>query len=316
MKTLPGIIDIAVPTYNCARWFDEFIESILAQDCQDWRIVTRDDGSRDETRQTVLRWQAKLGDKLHVIENPGNVNLGMVGNYDAVLQACTGHFVALSDPDDVWMPGKLSRIAQALREAELAWGEATPLIVCTDAEVVDEKTACIAPSFWRWARMKTKFVSIFSRMLVESPVLTSTIILNQPVLKRAMPLAGAAVCPDWWLALVTCAFGKIVVLDEKTICYRRHGHNDSLTPLSRERNILKRAAGAHAKARFLLTQISPQARAFCERFEPLLAEPDTRAARAATMLHSMPSPKAQFTIFKHRLLFSSTLKQVAMYLCL
>src|SRR5689334_14259340 len=99
------LIDIAVPTYNCATWLDTFLESIVSQDSQDWRILTRDDGSTDATLATIAAWKTRLGDRLVILAD-GEGNLGPVGNYDAVLRLSRAPIIMLADPDDLWLPGK------------------------------------------------------------------------------------------------------------------------------------------------------------------------------------------------------------------
>ena len=75
-------IDIAVPTYNCALWIDVFVQSVLAQDEPNWRIITRDDGSNDDTAACISRWAEKLGERLLCLPNKTKENLGPVGNYN------------------------------------------------------------------------------------------------------------------------------------------------------------------------------------------------------------------------------------------
>ena len=43
------MITILMSTYNGARYIEAQLDSILAQDMPDWRLVVRDDGSTDGT---------------------------------------------------------------------------------------------------------------------------------------------------------------------------------------------------------------------------------------------------------------------------
>jgi glycosyltransferase involved in cell wall biosynthesis len=198
-------IDIAVPTYNQAPWIDQFFESLVAQDYEDWQVVARDDASTDRTGDRLRYWQSCLGSRMVVMPDSGSRNLGMIGNYDAVLAATTSRWVMFADADDVWRPGKISLTARLMRKTEEALGPTVPLIISTDAEVVDSDLKEVAPSYWSWSRMNPSFSGVLRRMVVESPVLTSTMIVNRLCLildcrspgRRRVPTGGQGL----WLAL-------------------------------------------------------------------------------------------------------------------
>lgn len=173
------LIDIAVPTYNCARWIDEFMESLVIQDYTNWRIITRDDGSKDDTVALVAAWKERLGARMEIIENLEETNLGAVGNYDRLLQNCNASLVMMGDPDDVWKPGKITLVLNAMLEAERTYGSELPIIICTDAEMVDANLKPISPSFWKWTQVRSEFLSVVPRMLMENPALGATMIINE-----------------------------------------------------------------------------------------------------------------------------------------
>lgn len=312
-------IDIAVPAYNCGCWIDGFFESVLAQDHAGWRIVARDDASTDQTASRLASWQSRLKERMVTVDGSGTRNLGMVGNYDAVLAATTARWVMLADPDDVWQPGKISLTLRAMREAEAAAGQETAVIVCTDAEVVDSALRPVAPSYWRWSRMNPAFADVFHRLVVESPVLTSTMIVNRALLNLALPLAGAAACPDWWPALVAGAFGRVVRLPARTVKYRRHPSNDSLDPFSSTltgamRRTFADLGAPRRRVERLVRQFAPQASAFAARFHERLSAPDLAALEAASHLHCLGSLARRWAVVRHDLWFSSPWKNIGFML--
>lgn len=310
-------IDIAVPTYNCSRWIDAFMNSILTQDDQDWRIVTRDDGSSDDTAERVAAWAKKFGERLMILPNETKENLGPVGSYNCLLGATTAPWVMLADPDDEWKPSKIRISLATMRSAEAESNVPMPVIAFCDAEVIDEAGQKISRSYWQWSRQTPRPNQQFSRTLVDSAAISSGMIVNRAVLDKALPIAGSYSSQDWWLLLVATAFGKVMVIPDTLFRYRRHGYNDSQAPLTSTfvsglRNLPK----AHGKLEKLLRGISLQARVFYTRFDPTLSPVERRALRVAMHLPSENWLKRRFLIVRHKLFFSSTLKNVAMLLFL
>src|SRR5262249_18463194 len=102
------IVEIAMPTHNCAPWLGEFMNSLIAQDFANWRFFARDDGSTDETGRLLSEWQTRLKNRMVVLSDSGTRNLGVIGNYNRILEATSTDWVMSADPDDVWLPCKIS----------------------------------------------------------------------------------------------------------------------------------------------------------------------------------------------------------------
>jgi len=310
-------IDIAVTAYNCAPWIDAFFESVLAQDFTDWRVVARDDASADGTAARLVWWQSRLSDRMIIVDGPGPGNLGMVGNYDAVLAATKAPFVMFADPDDVWQPGKITQTYRAICEAEAVSGARTPVLVCTDAQVVNQYLQLMDKSYWRWAHVNPDLADNLHRLAVESPVLAPMV--NRALLQLALPLTGAAACPDWWPALVAGAFGQIVRLPATTFLYRRHPANDSADPFGSTvagaiRRTLADFGEPRRRVKLLLRQLAPQAGAFAARFRDRLQPRDLAAFEAAARLPSLGALARRWAVIRYDLWFSSPLKNVGFLL--
>jgi len=310
-------VDIAMPTYNCAPWLSQTMDSILAQDFCGWRLIVRDDRSADDTNRKLADWQTRLGERMTILPDSGARNLGVTGNYNAVLSAATAAWVMSADPDDVWLPGKILRTCQAMRQAEAEFGDATPIAVCTDAAVVDGTGKPIAPSYWRWSRLRPTRIGEAPRVAMESVALGSTMMMNRALLEAALPIPATAPYQDWWLALVAAAFGHLIALSEQTILYRRHGGNETTDPYS---SALGRALGravtapgaARRRLRQVVAQSSAIAGALVQRYRSRLEPRDVTALELLAKLPSLGPLERRIAVLRHRLWFSSRVKNLGL----
>lgn len=89
-------VSIIMPAYNAERFLERAVHSVLAQTCNDWRLIIIDDGSTDSTlelAQTFAAADARIT-VLHQ-ENAGQANATNAG-----IAAAQTEWVACVDADD------------------------------------------------------------------------------------------------------------------------------------------------------------------------------------------------------------------------
>src|ERR1035437_7682203 len=99
-------ISIIIPTYNCEKFIERAIESVLNQTFQDFEIIVVDDLSKDNTVSVVKDLQKK-DSRIKLIELDKNSG-GPALPKNKGFEVSTGEFVAYLDQDDEWLPNKLS----------------------------------------------------------------------------------------------------------------------------------------------------------------------------------------------------------------
>lgn len=106
---------VLMATHDGIRWLDEQLGSILDQRGVDVRVVVFDDGSTDGTDVYLGRVAASDG-RVHLLP-PGRAGSASGAFYHLIKNAEVrpDEFVAFSDQDDVWMPGKLARSVSVLQ---------------------------------------------------------------------------------------------------------------------------------------------------------------------------------------------------------
>lgn len=230
MNNLPRLA-VLLPTYNGASYLGQQLDSILSQTFSNLVIVTRDDGSTDTTMDIVKAYQLRDPQRFHVVADQSG-NLGPSGNFSLLMQYVLDNRsllgldsarVLLCDQDDVWQRDKVQREFDALRVLEAQWPD-QPLLVHSDLVVVDVALQPIADSFLAYHGLDGRRNAL--RNIVFSNTVTGcTVLLNEALLRKALPIPTTAIMHDWWLALVAAAFGHIRFLPERTVQYRQHGGN-------------------------------------------------------------------------------------------
>lgn len=99
---------VIIACYNAANTLAETLASLQNQDEQDWEAICIDDGSTDSTR-SLLHIAADMDRRIRTI---AKVNEGpsVARNMGAAM--AKSDWIAFLDADDIWLPQKLSHVAQ------------------------------------------------------------------------------------------------------------------------------------------------------------------------------------------------------------
>ena len=110
MSDAAPFFSVVIPLYNRADIVGDTIRSVQAQDWQDFEIVVIDDGSRDDPAPVI----DAIGDPRVRYIRQDNAGGGAARNHG--IKAARGRYIAFLDSDDLFLPGKLSIMAQALKD--------------------------------------------------------------------------------------------------------------------------------------------------------------------------------------------------------
>ena len=92
-------VTVAIPTYNRSALLKEALQSALAQDYQDMRIVVIDNASPDDTAETV---RSLADSRVTYIRNERNI--GLLGNLNRALAENSSPYLTILLDDDVLVP--------------------------------------------------------------------------------------------------------------------------------------------------------------------------------------------------------------------
>lgn len=218
-------IEVLMAVYNGSAYIREQIDSILNQTYENWHLTISDDGSTDGTDLIADEYAAKYPEKITRVYS--GVRFGNARDHFMWLsENCTSRYMLYSDQDDVFNPEKMSRLMDAMQNAERQWGRDLPILVFSDQTVVDEKLNVIEPSLMRC--QKQAFDSFdYHAILIQNVVTGGAMMVNRPLCSLAVQCRSRErlIMHDWWMAATAARFGKIIYLDEPLSLYRQHGGN-------------------------------------------------------------------------------------------
>lgn len=110
-------ISVLMAVYNTdSSYIKRAIDSVLNQDFQDFELIIIDDGSRDNSRETMIQYAENHSDKIIYIRHSNrgqsqSVNRGVINS--------SGEFITIIDSDDEYKPHHLSTCLQEIKNYDL-----------------------------------------------------------------------------------------------------------------------------------------------------------------------------------------------------
>lgn len=100
------MVSVVVPCYNCEKYIEETINSILNQTFSNFEILAVDDLSTDNTAH-ILEKLRKMDKRIKYFKLTKKG--GATGARNKALREAKGKYIAFLDGDDLWKPQKLEK---------------------------------------------------------------------------------------------------------------------------------------------------------------------------------------------------------------
>ena len=106
------IFSVVIPVYNVKDYLPKCIDSVLAQDFEDYEVILIDDGSTDgESGEICDRYAAAHPERIRAIHKP-NGGVGEARNVG--IEAAQGEYLIFIDSDDYIAPDMFRVLADAV----------------------------------------------------------------------------------------------------------------------------------------------------------------------------------------------------------
>lgn len=211
-----------IPTYNNGRFINDAISSVLSQSVPVYQIIVIDDGSTDNTRDTIL----SIEDERLVYRQFQNAGVSVARNRGLAL--ATAEFVAFLDGDDMWRP--------TMVEKQLAILTADSKIVCSFTNFrrfLHDTGTQLSQQFHFYPDLPHVSEGVFDEqeafsklvMFDEIPALTQVMMFRREAILDLRFDPNLHICEDMAFALQVFAKGKVAFTRELLADVRQHDGN-------------------------------------------------------------------------------------------
>lgn len=230
-------LEVVLATCNGERHLEAQLQSLNWQKLRPDHVLVFDDRSSDGTGAILQRWAERHPGWVQLLPTCPR-RLGPREAFNHLLQHSTAAYVALCDQDDLWLPQRLSVGMTLLQEETLRRGGPVPLLLHSNAELIDIEGNTLNSTLWSWHGVSERPPTLLSLGL-RNQVSGCTVLLNRTLLDQALPIPEEAVMHDHWLALIALQLGGLISCPTPLIRHRRHNSNAS-GPAGRLRTRMKR----------------------------------------------------------------------------
>jgi glycosyl transferase domain protein len=104
MMSQEPLVSVLIPCYNCEKYVEKAVTSIIEQSYSNLEILVIDDGSTDNTG-SILQELAQKDSRIRYIKN--ETNLKLIKTLNKGIDLCRGKYIARMDADDISLPTRI-----------------------------------------------------------------------------------------------------------------------------------------------------------------------------------------------------------------
>lgn len=231
------LVSVLVPAYNHEKYIQETIESIICQTYKNIELIVIDDGSNDNTFESLIKIEDKCKNRFVKTIFKRQSNIGCAGTLNNLMSFSSGDFIYIIASDDVAEPNAIETLLQYFSSEDV-------VLVVGDDSIIDSESNAISwgekrraddpekvyDSFWEYlcsrnpalAELGENFGS-YDSLVKENYIPNGYIIRKSAFIQTNGFTSGTL--EDWDLHLQLSKLGKYKFVMEKLFRYRWHATN-------------------------------------------------------------------------------------------
>ncbi len=208
-KSIPKII-VLLSTYNNSRYVAQQIDSIMNQKNCYVKLVIRDDGSTDNTREILLDYKKKYANKIHL---QFGKNIGIHKSYHYLYNNFyDSKYLSFADADDIWDTDKLSIAIHLLNKYDAS-------LYAGSSRLIDQNNQLIL----RRNNKNSNFYFKNNRFILFPGFQGCTLVLKRKLIRKIIKNTSNLILPhDNWIPLVAYFTNNIIIDKAYKMSYRQH----------------------------------------------------------------------------------------------
>ncbi|PLX70547.1 MAG: glycosyl transferase [Denitrovibrio sp.] len=120
------LVSIILPMYNDEKFIKEAVSSVLSQTYENWEMIIIDDASTENSLEIIEDF-ASNDSRIRVFSFDKNKGLSEARN--KAIEEAGGKYIAFLDSDDLWLPEKLERQIDFMKENNLPFNYSSYFLI-------------------------------------------------------------------------------------------------------------------------------------------------------------------------------------------
>lgn len=199
------MISVCLATYNGERFIRQQLMSILAQLSAEDEIIISDDGSSDSTVSIIRSF---CDPRIKIFRNYNGK--GVNNNFRNAISHASGDIIFFSDQDNIWLSDKINVCLQHIQEADC---------ILHDCMITDSDLNVTSESLQALTGKSKSILHNFARNCFTGCCMC----ISRALLSKIPPIPDTACFYyDQWIGIWSIIIGKVSIIPDRLILFRRH----------------------------------------------------------------------------------------------
>ena len=205
------MISVVLAAYKGEKYIAEQVKSVISQLGEGDELIISDDYPQGKTFEAVEDI-IKNDSRVRYIHGRGQ---GVIKNFEYAINNAKGDFIFLCDQDDIWLDGKV--------KAVMAEFEKGADVVMHNADIVDAELNRTGETVFAVNGAGTGII----KNIIKNSYQGSCLAFRAELKKYILPFPENIPMHDQWIGLMGEKHGKVSLIEDSYLLYRRHGENVS-----------------------------------------------------------------------------------------